>query len=305
MSENLTTANLSLNSDLETNNYACFKAWDMIIFGMNVLSLAINTFHLVILLRLESLRGTKYRHVLINLSLADIVNVIGIASFYSCYDRSVHNYIGGELSVRLPFTMFLIHITYICYPIFLVASVEKYLAICKPYSYQTSIIVRRLPLVFGMTWLFVFLISTSLAIAVTHSTARWVNGWQFRMLETTALAVLPNIFTVVLLTKVGRELKRMRNQSATVTDNGEEKKAAMYLIIIFIMEMIVFLLNTACITVIFITGNSTVCKIFNSAFKAPHTIANTVIYGWRTKAYQQHVQKMFGCKPSRISNAGR
>ena len=290
---------------VETMTYACFKAWDMIVFGTNVLSLVINTFHLVILLRLESLRGTKYRHVLINLSLADIVNVIGIASFYSCYNRSVDNYISGELSVRLPFTMFLIPATYASFPIFLVASAEKYLAICKPYSYQSSIIVRRLPVVFAMAWLFIFTTSTSLAMVVTHSTAPWVNGWQFRMLETMALAVFPNTVTIVLLANVGRELKRMQNQSATVTDNGEEKKAAVYLIIIFTMEMIVFLLNTACITVIFVTGNATICKIFNSAIKAPHTIANTVIYGWRTTAYQQHVRKMFGCKPSQVSNGAR
>ena len=305
MSQNLTTANLSLSSDVEPKTYVCFKTWDMIILAMNTISLFINTFHLAILLRLESLRSTKYRHVLINITLADIVNVIGISSFYSCYDRSLDNYIGEELSPRLPFTTFIIHFTYISYPVFLVASVEKYLAICKPYSYRSSIIVKRLPLVFAMTWFFVFLISASFTVVLSMSTAPWVTGWQFRVLEKMVVAVLPNTLTVVLLTNIGRELKRIQSQSATVTDDGKEKKAAVYLIIIFIMEMIVFLLHTACITVLFITGSSIVCHIWSSAIKAPHTILNTVIYGWRTKAYQQHVRKVFGCKPSQVRNAGR
>ena len=289
MSQNLTTANLSLSSDVEPKTYVCFKTWDMIILAMNTISLFNNTFHLAILLRLESLRSTKYRHVLINITLADIVNVIGISSFYSCYDRSLDNYIGEELSPRLPFTTFIIHFTYISYPVFLVASVEKYLAICKPYSYQSSIIVRRLPVMFAMAWLFVLTASIILIIALTQSTAPWVRGWQWTVLSLTIMVIIPNTVTIILLTNVGRELKRMSNQSATVTDNGEERKAAIYLIIVFTMEMIVFLLNAICLIILYHTNTLLVCKIWNLVIKAPHTMANTVIYGWRTKSYQQDV----------------
>ena len=97
----------------------------------------------------------------------------------------------------------------------------------------------------------------------------------------------------------------MTNQSATVTDNGEERKAAIYLIIVFTMEMIVFLLNVTCIAVLYFTNTLLVCKIWNLSIKAPQTMMNTVIYGWRTKAYQQHVRKMFGCKPSQVESTGQ
>ena len=129
-----------------------------------------------------------------------------------------------------------------------------------------------------------------------------LRGWQWTVLTLIVMAAFPSTVSIVLLTSVCKELKRMKNQSATVTDNGEERKAAIYLIIVFTMEMIVFLLNVACITILSYTNTLVLCKIWNLAIKAPHTMANTAIYGWRTKAYQQHVRRMFGCKPSRVES---
>lgn len=305
MSQNLTTTSSSLSSDVETATAVCSKPWDVLIFIIHTISLLVNIFHVAVLSRLESLRGKKYRWILINLSLADMSYVISMGSLYLCYDVNMFTFLAGEPILRIPWRIPILHSTYISYFIFLVASVEQYLAICKPYSYQSSFIIRKLSVVLAMAWLFVFLASTSFTIVGTFSTAPWVAGWQFRVLDIVTLAVIPNSITITLLTKVGGELKRMKNQSASVTDNGEEKKAAVYLIIIVTMEMIVFLLNIICIIIVYTTGIVTICKIWNFSIKAPHTIANTVIYGWRTKAIHQHIRKMFGCKPSHIVNPER
>ena len=70
----------------------------------------------------------------------------------------------------------------------------------------------------------------------------------------TIMVAVSNTVTISLLTNVSRELKRMSNHSATVTDNGEERKAAIYLIIVLTMEMIVFRLNLTCIAVLYFTN---------------------------------------------------
>ena len=289
MSMNTTAANSSLGSDMESTTPACFKPLDGAIAVTNIISFLVNLFHLIVLSRLQSLRGTKYRNILYNISLADIVNTISVASLYSCYDTNLFTFMARELSTRIPLNVFVGLGNYIAFFVFMVASAEKYLAICKPYSYQSSIIVRRLPVMFAMAWLFVLTASIILIIALTQSAAPWVRGWQWTVLSLTIMVIIPNTVTIILLTNVGRELKRMSNQSATVTDNGEERKAAIYLIIVFTMEMIVFLLNAICLIILYHTNTLLVCKIWNLVIKAPHTMANTVIYGWRTKSYQQDV----------------
>ena len=193
MGSNTTAAaNSSLGSNVESTAPICFKPLDGIIAVMSLISLLVNILHLFVLSRLQSLKGTKYRYILYNISCADIVNTISVAYMYSCYDTHFVIYMAGELSIRIPVNVLMSLGNYIAFFVFMVASTEKYLAICKPYSYQSSIIVKRLPVVFAMAWLFVLIASTLSIIAVTHSTAAWVRGWQWTVLMLTILAVAPN-----------------------------------------------------------------------------------------------------------------
>lgn len=118
------------------------------------------------------------------------------------------------------------------------------------------------------------------------------------------LSVAPNLLTSVLLIKVHRSMKllkrmkKVRNQIQVDKIDGEERKGAAYLMIIFTIEMIVFLLNVVCPIVFHQAGTPIVCNIWNGFIKAPYTIANTIIYGWKTKAYQRHVRHIFGCQMS-------
>ena len=304
MNPNVTTANSSLSSYMDISPGVCFTPLYGLIFAVYLASLLINIFHLAILLHLESLRGTKYRYVLVNISLADIVHVLSIAFMYSCYDTNIVTLIAGKSSLKNPLAIMITIGNYTPYYVFLVASMEKYLAICKPYSYQSSFIVRKLPLVFAMVWFFMVTFSICIIACIPEDVPLWVRGWQFKIIEVTILAIIPNTTTVALLANVGKELKRMNNQSATITNDGEERKAAVYLIIVFTMEMVVFLLNVVCIIIFYYSGSVVLGKIWNIAIKGPHTIANTVIYGWRTRSYKQHVRKLFGCKPSQIANTG-
>ena len=119
----------------------------------------------------------------------------------------------------------------------------------------------------------------------------------------TIFAVAPNLLSGTLLIKVYKELERMRNRSEISAQDSEKTHAAMYLIIIFTLEMIGFLLNSVCVIFIHSTGNAVLCTVSNAFTKAPYTILNTVIYGWRTQSYRWYVRKLFGCNRRQIGIA--
>ena len=262
---------------------------------VDMVSLLINSFHLFIILRLEALKGTKYRCVLINIALTDIVTSITSAMFYSCHDFFIFNYALGEPELRIPIMVMILPSNYVSFHVFLVASMEKYLAICKPFSYQSSVLVRWLPLSFVIVWLYIFSLGTTVAVINVLNLIPGISNLGMTVFRTAVFAVAPNLVSGTLLVKVYKELKRMRNRSEISAQDSEKANATMYLIIIFTLEMIVFLLNCVCVIVVNSTGNSLICDIWSGFIKAPYSILNTVIYGWRTKSYRQYVRKLFGC----------
>ena len=54
------------------NSFTCFSTWGVIIATINLVSVAINVLHLVILTMMKVLNGRPYKLVLINITIADI-----------------------------------------------------------------------------------------------------------------------------------------------------------------------------------------------------------------------------------------
>ena len=295
MAENTTSSNASLPVDNNSERLECSDPLEIFTAVVNVIAFLINTFHLGIISRLETLKGTRYRCVLINIALADILHNIIMAMAYSCYKVALIIFIYGKPELRIPLTTLVFTSNYISFHVFALASMEKYLAICKPFSYESSVIVRRLPVNFVIVWLYVF--SLAAIFSITEANSR------VTALRTSVLAIAPSLLSVTLLIKVYRELRRMRIRSQNSSEDSDKTKAAMYLIIIFTLEMIVFLLNSICVIVLHSTGESLICEIWNAFIKAPYTILNTVIYGWRTQSYRQYVRKLFGCNQRRVGIA--
>ena len=295
MSQNTTSANSSLLGDVGGGKFECVKPLETFTATINLISFVINSFHLGIISRLEALKGMKYRCVLINVALADITNTIGAAILYSCNEFFLLSYTHGvpELRILISFIMFVS--TYISFHVFLVASLEKYLAICKPFGYQSSVLVRWLPLSFVIIWLYIFSLGMIFPLIDALNVIPGISNLEITSFGTATFAVAPNLVSSILLIKVYKELKRMGNRSEVSAQDSEKTNAAMYLITIFTLEMIVLLLNSTCIIFAHSTGSPVLCTIWNAFIKAPHTILNTVIYGWRTQSYRQHVRKLFGC----------
>ena len=300
MANNTTAYNSALPSEAPSLQFQCLKPLDVVASTMNAISYLINIFHLIVITRLESLKGTQYRTILINISLADLVNTLTMAVFYSCYDFfiSIFDYVDTEPALRIPINTLVLFANYIGYHVFFVASIQKYLAICKPISYQSSPFVKRLPVVFTLAWIYVLLLNLVFPVMETLSPILLSLTGEFRMAQAVLLSIPPNIITGVLLVKVYRAMKvRQRvRKTMNITNVAQAKgdQGVMYLIIIFTLEMIVFALNVVSIIIFYQTEMTIWTKIWNAFIKPLYTVANTIIYGWRTKAYRLHVRHMFG-----------
>ena len=303
MVDNTTGSNTSLLADNGSNVLECSNPLELFTTVVNVIALVINCLHLWIISRLRTLKGTPYRCVLINLALADIVHNVYMATFYSCYKFFIINFSRGEPELRIPITMAMFIRNYISFHVFALASMEKYLAICKPFSYKSSVIVRRLSVNFFIVWLYVVSPSTGFAIVEALDLIPWMTNVRMTVLRTSVLAIAPSLLSGTLLIKVYQELRRMRIRSQNSSKDSDKTKAAMHLIIIFTLEVIVFLLNSICVIVMHSTGVVVICKIWNAFIKAPYTILNAVIYGWRTRSYRQYVRELISCNQRRVGIA--
>ena len=301
MANNTTTYNSSLPPEVESLQFQCLKPMDITVTTMSAISFLINIFHLSVITRLENLKGMQYRTILINISLADITNTFIVGVFHSCYDFFYYNFTAGEQVLKIPINAIMVSANYTGYHMILVASIQKYLAICRPTSYQSSSFVKRLPIVFALAWMYVFLVTFSFSVAVDLLSLSEKEG--FRIDRMIVLTIPPNMITVILLAKVYRAMnaqKRVRKAMNATRINREERKGAMYLIIIFTLEMIVFALHLIGFLILYYTQALFVSKIWYVFIKAPHTVANTIIYGWRTEPYRRHVRRMFGWRTASI-----
>ena len=122
---NSTALDISLDSGGIFEGFHCFSPLDSFNLSMNVISLLVNIFHLSIISSLDSLKRTRYRCVLINISLADITNVISVAIFYSCYSFFLFNFVMGKPILKVSINFEIGFGNYISYHIFVVGSVQK------------------------------------------------------------------------------------------------------------------------------------------------------------------------------------
>ena len=307
MERNSTGLNASSITESDTWQLECFTPIDTAVSVMNLASFIINAFHLSIILRLESLKGTSYRYVLINIALADMCHTARVSVSRICDHIYTFYMVAGELGVRIALRSVLLAATGISYHIFLIASVQKYLAICKPINYQSSIISRRLPAVFAVVWLYVVVMCTSFsAIDILYNMPLW-----FIHLPSVILTITPNLISSCLLIKVYKAMNRrsrektrhgMKSQQQRAKVEEEEMRNATYLMIIFNMEMIVFVIQLIALTLYLSLDVTYILLIWSGFVKAPYTVANTVIYGWRTKAYRQRVRKVLGCKAVQVTS---
>ena len=146
---------------LEEMQSTYYKSWGIIISVNSWLAFTVNVLHLIVLTQLKTLTDKPYRHILIHITLGDMITSLTTAVYYTFLsylfvpllnEYSVPygiKYLASTGSVFFPL--------FTCYWIFVLASIEQYYAICQPLKYKTSSYIRKLPWILWAGWLVTFL----------------------------------------------------------------------------------------------------------------------------------------------------
>ena len=287
---NNTTTTASSNSP---RSISCYNDWGIGIATLNTISFLVNLFHLVILTRMAALKGRPCKWILVHICVADIGSALLLIMVYSCLDGY---YYGMMLTAKFPIINILIRL-----PIhssnwtFLVAGIEQYYSICKPLAYESSTFVSKLSVILMLVWVLCFCWSTlHLIIArfVTSSPEATTAADAVLSIASfmpLALAAVPLIFVI-------KELIKMR-QKVLAANQQQSLRAVVYLIIICVIFLLfsLFDLVTSYIQIVSPGLMKFPAQRLRNATKPLYGTLNTVIYGFRTKAYCQEMRKLV-CK---------
>ena len=284
MSNNTSTSASSSEGDSTSIN--CYNDWGVSITTVNSISLIMNTFHLIIISRMPSLKGRRYKYILIHITLADMCSAALLIWVYSCLE--------AFFRVMILTNKFPIALNIVSWPIntnhwiFLVAGIEQYYSICKPLVYESSRFVDKLPVIMILTWVISFcwtIVQTVAGTIVTSSTAIHTG--------INTIHYLPLILAAIPLTMVVKELAKMRKKTLAANQR-QSLRASVYLIIIYMIFTVfgLFDLFTGYIHIVDSTLLKFPAQRLRSISKAFYGVLNTVIYGFRTKAYRQEIHKL-------------
>ena len=284
----------------------CYRdyGWKYVLLTINVVSVAINIFHLIVLRRIPSLRGTAYLFILYQISVADMYSTIPVVKMLC----SVHQlYLNKDLHIAALYASISDHCGLIKYNVLAVASFERYLSICCPFTDRTierlGITLDRKQIIkmtsavlwlcgLGLVFLKNFLFKTDLCVYSLRgpdntNTAR--SGYLV-LAFIAALTFLIAGLNLRVLIELRNLAKRNQNQ-----DSGSAKRATYYIIVISIAyyvcllpSCVAFVLHSFGISLISVRW---IIHIFYSFYG----IFNVVIYGWIMKPYRQLVWGIFRC----------
>ena len=287
---NNTTATAGGNGAKSIN---CYNDWGIGIATLNAISLLVNIFHLIILTRMAALKGRPYKWILVHICVAGIGSALLLIMVYSCLEGYVYV---SMLTAKFPFLIYLVHLPiYTSNWIFLIAGIEKYYSICKPLAYKSSTFVSKLSVILILMWVLSFCWLTMYLIIVHFAT----SSPRAATLAHAVLSIasfMPLALAAFPLILVVKELMKMR-QKALAANQQQSMRAAVYLIIIYVIFLMFSLLDLVT-TYIWIVSPGLMkfpAQRLRNITKPLYGTLNTVIYGFRTKAYRQEMRKLV-CK---------
>ena len=123
--------------------------------GLNAVSLLVNILHIIILSRIPTLKNTGYYHILVHISIADILFALTQISSFTLNEPSYFR--------NAPIALLVLYVSIKQvgrigrFYIMTAASLERYLAVCHPMTYASSKYIVHLPKWLCLIWILTFI----------------------------------------------------------------------------------------------------------------------------------------------------
>ena len=224
---------------ISESNITCSNpSGSYIIDTLNVTSFVLNIIHVIILRRLPSLKGKPYLSVLVSMSCVDIWYNISTISVNNCELRSYINTRAWLPALwNLIICVFIEVAITLRYIVQCISSVERYLAVVKPYIYVSSSFVAHIgKVIICITFVISTMIIGKDIIQLNNNMCIHPVVGPLTIMDTTsgifscALVTLPSIPILVLLPLTWKEIKRLHHVAPEQV--ASTKFAAKYVMII-------------------------------------------------------------------------
>lgn len=280
--------------------------WEITAIVTNTLGIVANMIHLLILFKITNMRGTAYLRILQIMSVVDILSSLTNMLRKACSIR--HFYYQTSLVISAVSSTLFDAPSLWRYYVLVLATVDRYTAICRPFQYNESLTTKRTTLCNVMAMGFVvlelavrdFIFYDKICIDAVAGPSNIANRGG-PAIYTSVVIAIPFFLTVTLSCFIMGELYRMRKRSMNDQQQSITNAAKYILILNFVfavclMPAVIWVLYSA---VSLRNINVTFVWITVETFAA-YSIINCIIYGWMSKSYQQTAARMLGLRPTSV-----
>lgn len=290
-----------------TVNICGDMTWEMLCTAMSAVSVVVNILHLVAVHSMPSLKGRTYLKLLTHIGLVDIFSSISVILQINCQLHHL-SYLRPK-SIAAVISISSSVAPTVRYLIFVLASCDRYLAICKPMYYSQSKVVLYFHMWAAAGWvLCLSAVTVRDTVFLSHLCLNSMLGASNYVgvaptsLTFTILIISFSISTVLQIS-VGLEIYRMNKRSHS--KNDDVMKAALYILIIYIEFLCCLCPVLVCVVLNFNNRCRFHLAWFTTFVFALYGIVNTLTYGWLNPPYRVQVLTMLRCcRPNRVTPYG-
>jgi len=245
---NYSSTNFEVLPCVQNDTETCYQPFNQINNAINLVSFILNILHLLVLCQMTELRTTKYFWILVNLTLSDIINSVITPLYFSCKLRVAIFKLSSfaTYSLFLTFQGLIGFAVISRYSVLIIASIERYVAVCRPHDYKTNYIVRKIKMTFGiailLTFIYSFITCTTHLPGLCWSQLKVVFASGKSSILAFVLLTIPicsaSLVITILLVKVWRKLRIMTKKPIGGQRNKTLLAASKYIIWIYVMHQI-------------------------------------------------------------------
>lgn len=309
-SENTTQADLTADDIVRMCPHdsleRCYSAyeWKYFVVGLCLISLVVNIFHILVLRRLPSIRGTAYLFILQQISVADIYAMLSLFSMFCFYHQI---YLGKNIIIGVLFATMHEHCGLVRYSVLSAASIERYLTLCHPLGggpefFKQWSQPQQIKTFSVGSWIAALVFSFAKNYFLRGDICVWAfygPGNIGSLKASICLLAYTAVWTAIIFfcnVKVLIELKqvRIRNKHQRIRDKLV-RRGFLYIVIINIAFYVCLIPVTA--TIILSPFEKYVVNVrwFVHVLYMSYGIFNVVTYGWAMKPYRTLVCKILMC----------